>query len=135
MTTRLKLLTISLSLVVASCSNYREDHSILLESPGSPERYSSKLTNSLSSEDASEMTYVINSYFEEGGKKYVTVKVFGDGIRAEIPLLINKEESLAGVIRTKGVSYRGAELRGLQLAKVADPVAKFGIADVDWILD
>jgi hypothetical protein len=59
------------------------------------------------------LTYWLSSYTEQNEKEFITVNIQGDGLCAKGLLQVNDWKNIEGIKRTKGVSYRGAQLKGL----------------------
>ncbi|NQX52278.1 hypothetical protein HQN86_01495 [Pedobacter panaciterrae] len=81
------------------------------------------------------LTYIFNSYKTTGNKEYLDVKVFGDRVQRDLLVLVEDWGKLEGIRRTKGVGYRGSELRGLEIKVVSDPIAKYSYKDLKSIID
>lgn len=125
---------LAMTAVIFSCNTYNDHAHIALESPSYPDEYSTKLVSALSQKGGGN-EFIVRGYKESGLNKYLVVEVVGDDVHAEIPLAITNSAKMASIIRTKGVSYNGAEIRGLQLSPVNDPIAKFKIDQIDRVID
>ncbi|MES2829454.1 MAG: hypothetical protein V4687_14935 [Bacteroidota bacterium] len=124
---------LAVTAIFFSCTS-NNNQNIALESPSHPDHYSKSLVSALSEND-SDNEFIIKDYKERGINKYVIVEVSGEHVHAEIPLLLTEVNKLAQFIDAKGVSYHGAELTGLQLSLVNDPIAKYQIDQVESIVD
>lgn len=59
--------------------------------------------------------YTINGYEEKGDEQYLNIAIQGDSICAEVSLLLLKTDSIIDpLIKTKGMGYHHAEIKGLQ---------------------
>ena len=75
--------------------------------------YQTELIKKLQKYNSEDLKYWFDSYSNKNGKEYIIVEVQGEGLCAKIQLLITNTNKLENLIRNKGVSYEGAELRGL----------------------
>jgi hypothetical protein len=76
--------------------------------------YKDELINELKSADAIKITYWLKTYEEKYGREYLVFHVQGDGICALMEMEVNDWTGLEDLREKKGVSYRGAEFKGLE---------------------
>jgi hypothetical protein len=82
------------------------------------------------------LTYWLDSYIEKENRTYLAVKFKGHGLCAKGLLLVTDWNKLKDIQRTKGISYRGAKLVGLQFDIPNDSsTADFVYRDVDHVRD
>jgi hypothetical protein len=75
--------------------------------------YKQELIQEMDRIGKSNLTYWLSSYTEQNEKEFITVNIQGDGLCAKGLLQVNDWKNIEGIKRTKGVSYRGAQLKGL----------------------
>jgi hypothetical protein len=130
------LATITLILLTTlGCNTTTPDNNLVVEAPSTPDEYSTKLIDALTSGGSNELTYVFKGYEQAGNKVYIRVHAFGDSTNVEMPILVKQWNKLEGVKETKGVGYQGAELSGLELALTNDEIAKFEYKTLGRIID
>ena len=117
------------------CNTTNPDNNLVVEAPSTPNEYSKKTVDAITSGGANELTYVFKGYEQAGNKVYIKVHAFGDSTNIEMPILVKQWSKLEGVKETKGVGYHGAELSGLQLAMTNDEIAKFEYKTLSRIID
>lgn len=59
------------------------------------------------------LTYWLSNYTEQNGQEFITVNIQGVGLCAKGLIQVNNWGKIEGIKRTKGVSYKGAQLKGL----------------------
>jgi len=98
--------------------------------------YRNKLAEIIRS-NQDDLTYVFERYIQKNGSDYLEIKVYGDDIAATAMVLVEqKGNSVDEIVEKKGVSYRGAELFGLELDVIDTPNgATFVYKDLDFIID
>lgn len=82
----------------------------------SPEsiEYQDELVRLLEESNPEKLSYWFDEYVVLEGQEYLKVSVRGSEICAEGILAVEKwDDKIKGIKRTRGESYRGAELRGL----------------------
>ncbi|MES2411448.1 MAG: hypothetical protein V4535_08400 [Bacteroidota bacterium] len=99
--------------------------------------YKAELVEQLAKTDESKLTYWMDTYREENNTKYMEVYVQGEGLCAKMVLTVNdSEKGIEGIIRTKGISYGGAELEGLKFDIMETPEGKiFVYRSLNYIID
>ncbi len=78
--------------------------------------YKSELIHQLKLRQPGDVHYWINKYEEIDRKPFMTIYIQADGLCAEGYLDIKNPNKLQKYKNVKGISYSGAELRGLQYA-------------------
>lgn len=124
-----------LSTLGLGCNTNTPGKNLPLEAPFSPEAYSTKLVDALTSVHADDLTYVFRGYEQVGNHTYIKVHAIGDQINAELPILVKQWHKLEGLRETKGLGYIGAELSGLELVSTHDEVARFEYKTLGRIID
>jgi len=84
---------------------------------------------------SNKLTYIFERYKKIGNKEYLDVKVFDDRAQRDLLILVENWDKLEGIRRTKGIGYRGSELRGLELKAITDPMAKYSYKNLEAIID
>ena len=82
------------------------------------------------------LTYWFSDYTVQNGKEFITVNIQGEGLCALGILQVNEWTNIEGIKKTAGVSYRGAELKGLVYDIVDDGSSiNFIYQDIEHIVD
>ncbi len=76
--------------------------------------YKQELVKQMDKVGKDNLTYWLSNYIEENGKEFITVNIQGGDLCAKGLLQVNDWKSIEGIKRTKGVSYNGAQLKGLK---------------------
>ena len=98
--------------------------------------YKRELTRQINIIGCNRMRYWVDGYNSEGAKEYMNISVHGDGLCAKAILNITTGSGLAHYKEVKGMSYNGAELRGLQYRiDSTDGNYNFIFESVNWIAD
>jgi hypothetical protein len=101
-------------LLASSCKSNNTNNIFAKLDPSSTQ-YKNELTREFLDKGTKNLTFSFDGLTNIGGKDYMKVDISGNGIYAQSLVLINNWKKLEGIKRTKGVSYRGAELADLQL--------------------
>jgi len=110
----IQLLLPCLAVILLSCGNKRYDVK------KNPERFS----------------YTFSGYLEKDGKEYIKVNASQGGRDTTLNILVTNWHKLEGIKRTKGISYGGAGLIGLEFDVVEKPEGtEFIYKDLKWIFD
>lgn len=98
--------------------------------------YKDELAEQLKTANTKKVNYYFEDYSEKNGIHYLNINIEGD-INAKTVITVNKpDDKLAEIIRTKGKSYYGAELKNLQLDVVKDSLTtEFIFKSVDEVVD
>lgn len=98
--------------------------------------YKDELAEQLKTANTKKVSYYFEDYSEKDGIHYLNINIEGD-INAKTTITVNKaDDKLAEIIRTKGKSYYGAELKNLQLDVVQDSLTtEFVYKSVDEVVD
>ncbi|WP_157716104.1 hypothetical protein [Roseivirga echinicomitans] len=75
--------------------------------------YKQELVKEMDRAGRENLTYWLSDYTEQNGQEFITVNIQGDGLCAKGLLQVNDWTNIEGIKKTKGVSYIGAELKGL----------------------
>lgn len=82
------------------------------------------------------LSYWLDAYVREHGNEYILVDVRHDSLCATAMIRVKDWDKIEGVKRTKGVSYKGAELRGLTFSVINDSSGvEFIYRTLDRIVD
>lgn len=82
------------------------------------------------------LSYWLSDYTSENGKEFITVNIQGEGLCALGMLQVNDWTHIEGIKKTEGVSYRGAELKGLVFDIIDDGSSiDFIYQNIDRIVD
>jgi hypothetical protein len=83
--------------------------------------YKDELLKQIDAEGENNLSYWLERYEERDGKAYLQFSVQGDGLCAVADVLVKEwDEKIAGIKRTKGMSYSGAEIKGLKFTVKRD---------------
>ncbi len=98
--------------------------------------YKNELAKQLSLADNEKISYWFDSYIKHDNKEYILVEVQDKNLCAKILILVENWNNIENIGKTKGKSYRGAELVGLNfdIRHDADTV-KFVYSSIDHISD
>lgn len=99
--------------------------------------YKDELAKQLTTVDRSKLTYWMDTYQENNDAKLINVHIQGDGLCAKIVLTINdSDKGIEGIIKTKGMGYRGAELEDLKFDIKQDSTStEFVFQEISGIVD
>ncbi len=126
---------ISCVLLVSSCKSTNTNNIFATLDPSSAQ-YKNELIRHFLDNGTENLTFNFEGLTSIDGKDYMQVDISGGGIQAQSMVLINNWKKLEGIKRTKGVSYRGAELADLQLDIVnTNGEPTFVYRDLDRIID
>ncbi len=75
--------------------------------------YKQELIKEMDRIGKSNLTYWLSSYSEQNGKEFITVNIQGGDLCAKGLLQVTDWKNIEGIKRNKGVSYIGAQLKGL----------------------
>lgn len=125
-----------LFLILGGCKqNALSGKSISSEVPTSSKKYSSNLLDALDSRNSKKYVFHFSGYKQLHKKEYINVKISGNGLNSEIPVLVRQWHKLEQLKQTRGIGYNGAELRELSLTPVNDSIAKFEYKSIGSIID
>jgi len=133
----LKNTLISCILAFTACNNAKDNTSNSIFEKFSPatKEYKNELATKLKSNPV-ELHYTFNKLVENNGKEYLDVEIKGNDFKATGLILVNNWTKLEGIKKTKGLSYSGAELRGLKLNIEESPAgANLIYNDLEEIVD
>lgn len=136
---RLQTLTLTALLAIAvSCGKTETKVVDPVFEKNAPESkaYKGELAEQLKTINTKKVSYYFEDYSVKNGVHYLNINIEGD-INAKTVITVNKpDDKLAEIIRTKGKSYYGAELKNLQLDVVKDSLTtKFIYKSVDEVVD
>lgn len=123
-------------LLFAACSQPCRNANPIFDSlPPGNKAYKAELVKVLNSA-ATPPHYYIEGYEQRWNRQYMEVKVQGANYCARMELQIDNNRRLHNFIQVKGVSYKGAALKGLQYRiDSAGGNYSFYFLDVDQIVD
>lgn len=94
------------------CTN---SNPVFAQFPPHSGEYRNELAKQLASRDQNDLRYWFESYEVKDGKEYINVYIQGGGLCSKGFVLVDGWEGLEGIRKTKGMGYRGAELRGFEM--------------------
>lgn len=99
--------------------------------------YKDELVKQLATVDKSKLTYWLDTYQEKNDAKLINVHIQGDGLCAKIVLtIIGSDKGIDGIIKNKGMGYRGAELEDLKFDIKQDSTStEFVFQEISGIVD
>jgi hypothetical protein len=104
----------------------------------SPEakEYKDELARQLQLAENKGISYWFDKYEASNNREYILVYIQGKELCAKGFILVNDWKKLEGIRRTQGISYGGAELKGLRLDIRTDSAhTELIFKDVDYIID
>jgi hypothetical protein len=100
------------------------------------EEYKKELARELKNADPAKLTYWFDLYLEKGGAEYIDIHIQGADLCAEAYIQVNDWAKLKGIKDTGGLSYHGAQLKGLQLTIEEDSThTLFIYKDIESTID
>ena len=98
--------------------------------------YQEILSEELGKYKFSDLRYWVANYEEEGSNGYIIVDITGDSLCAQVRILVEDWSKMEGLKQAKGISYLGAELKGLTFEKrETDHGSLFVLNQLDRIID
>lgn len=99
--------------------------------------YKDELVKQLAKVNKSKLSYWIDTYQEVNNSEYIHAHIQGDGLCAKIVLVVNgADKGIEGIIKTKGMGYRGAELEDLKFEIKQDSTStEFIFQEISGIVD
>ena len=84
----------------------------------------------------SNLSYWFDSYVQQNGNDYILVDIQNDSICATGMIQVKDWDKMEEIKRTKGASYKGAELKGLSFDVTKDSAGvEFTYRTLDRIVD
>lgn len=124
---------------IVSCDRpaCKNENSIFDTYSPNQKEYKDELAIQLAKVDKSKLTYWLDTYKEDGSKKYINAHIQGEGLCAQIVLTINgSEKGIEGILKNKGRGYTGAELENLKFnLKQDSQITEFVFQEVSRIVD
>lgn len=100
------------------CTN---SNPVFKNNPPASATYKKELLKQINAEGEGNLTYWLKNYEERGGKTFLQFNVQGGNLCAVADVLVKKwDANIAGIKRTKGISYSGAEIKGLRFTVETD---------------
>ena len=102
-------------LFLGSCNrpNCENTNSVFDSNSIETNTYKKELVKEMARVGKENLTYWLSNYTEQNGKEFIIVNIKGNGLCAKGLLQVNDWKNIEGIKRAKGVSYKGAELKGL----------------------
>ena len=99
--------------------------------------YKDELVKQLSIVDNSKLTYWIDTYQDSNNLQYIHARIQGDGLCAKIILTLrDSDKGIEGILKNKGESYSGAELKDLKFNIKQDSIStEFIFKEISGIAD
>ena len=115
MKTKSTLILFTFLIFLASCNrpDCENTNSIFDSNSLETNVYKEELVKEMDRIGKENLTYWLSNYVEQNGKEFITVNIQGDGLCAKGLLQVNDWTNIEGIKKTKGVSYNGAQLKGL----------------------
>ena len=115
MKTKSILILSTLLIFLASCDrpDCENTNSIFASNGAETNAYKKELVKEMDRVGKENLTYWLSNYTEQNGKEFITVNIQGDGLCAKGLLQVSDWKNIEGIKSTKGVSYNGAQLKGL----------------------
>ena len=79
------------------------------------------------------LRYWLKAYEKEGGNEYLWLHVQNEEICAIAKMKVGEKKGIEGLLAAKGVSYQGAELRGIEYQ--ISPQKELVFRSLEYILD
>lgn len=100
-------------------------------------QYKDELVKQLKLVDQSKLSYWMGIHQEKDNLKYIHANIQGDGLCAVVALTIKESQTgIEGILKSKGMGYLGAELKGLKFDILQDSTnTEFVFKSVDSIID
>jgi len=76
--------------------------------------YNKALADEINNLGKGNLEYIFKKYIQKDNKEYIIVQVLGKDLNAKLPLEVKNWNDLKEIKRTKGKSYSGAKLVGLE---------------------
>ena len=138
--TLIKTLTFfSLLTFIVSCDRpvCKITNTIFVKYSPNAKEYKNELVKQLATVDKSKLTYWMDTYQEYNDAKLINVHIQGDGLCAKIVLTINgSDKGIEGIVKNKGMGYRGAELEDLKFNIKQDSTStEFVFQEISGIVD
>lgn len=112
------------------------DNPVFDENSPDSKVYKDELINELKSVDQTKLKYWLRSYEEKYGQEYLNFYVQGEGLCAVMEMNVKNWDGLEDLRDKRGVSYRGAEFRGLSYeVKRTDYETQFIYKNHERIID
>lgn len=118
-----QVLYITIFIITLACDRPQCTNSnpVFEDNPVTSKIYKDELLKMIVAESESNFTYWLKGYEERDGKTYLQFNVQGGKLCAVADVLVKEwDENTAGIARTKGMSYSGAEIKGLKFTVKKD---------------
>lgn len=102
----------------------------------SSQEYKQELAGRIDKLGMDNLSYWFDSYVQLNGRDYILVNIQNDSLCATGMIQVNDWNKMEEIERTKGASYKGAELKGLSFDVTKDPAGvEFIYRTLDRIVD
>ncbi len=100
------------------------------------QEYKQQLADRIGELGMSNLSYWFDSYVQQNGNDYILVDIQNDSICATGMIQVKDWDKMEEIKRTKGASYKGAELKGLSFDVTKDSAGvEFTYRTLDRIVD
>lgn len=100
------------------------------------QEYKQELADHIGKIGMDNLHYWFDAYVQQNGNDYILVNIQNDSLCATGMIRMKDWNKLEGIKRAKGVSYKGAELKGLSFEVTKDPAGtEFVYKTLDRIID
>jgi|GEM_PF-669551 len=128
----------ALILVLSSCdrSTCKNQDPIFDRSSYDSQEYKQELADRIDQLGMDDLHYWFDSYVQQNGNDYILVDIQNDSLCAKGMIQVKDWSMIEGIKRTKGASYKGAELKGLSFEVTKDSAGiEFIYKTLDRIVD
>lgn len=116
--------------------NCKNENTIFDQFAPDSREYKDELARQLQKTDETELTYWFDQYELKGDKEYINIHIQGNDLCAKGLVLVEEWKGLEGIRKTKGISYRGAQLAGFEMDIVENSSGtEFIFKNIDYIID
>ena len=129
---------LALFVLMFSCdrSECKNENNIFNEFAPDSKEYREELARQLQKMDAMDLTYWFDQYELKGDKEYINIHIQGNDLCAKGVVLVEEWKGLEGIRKTKGVGYRGAQLKGFEVDIIENSSGiELMFKDIDYIID
>ncbi len=132
------LILSTLLFLLASCDrpNCKNTNSVFDSNDIEANLYKQELVKQIDKVGKEKLTYWLSNYTKKNGKEFITVDIQGGDLCAKGLIQVNDWKNIEEIKRTKGVSYNGAQLKGLTFDIIANGESiNFIYKNVESIVD
>ena len=120
---------------LVSCKNPDSENKILKTADPLSKEYKNELYRMIKTNQFKNISYTFQDYKIVGNQEYIVVNIKGSNLQAKSILSISNWDNISAIKGSKGIGYRGAELKNVKLSISSDSKATFNLDYVDEIID